>query len=129
MPMTSTQWVSGTGTTTATVTLNDGPRFYEVVCIDRIIANMTLGAAGTITISLSGTTITSKPIAVTTAPTGDLSRTISLDFPEGFPIWNATNSTNVPETSVTVTITGTGTPTAANVLVIYHHEKPMMRRM
>lgn len=123
------RWIYATGTTTASVSLSDGVAPYDLVVIDRIIASMTLGAAGDITVAIDGATIASQAIAVESAATGALSHVININLGAGLPMWNASDSNLAPETTITVAVTGSGTPTLAKMWVLYHFEKPSARTL
>ena len=124
-----TNWISGTGTTSATVTIPNqvAGTNSNLIVIDHISASITLGAAGTATLALSGDIITSKTIA-TSVVASAVAANIDVEWANGLPVWTTSGAATTPETGIIITISGSGTPTAASLFVTYHYEQPSNRR-
>jgi len=126
----SIRWIRATGTTSAAVTLTDGVAPRSLCVIDTITGGVSLGAAGDkAQVKLQSTQISAFTLWAQSAPAIDLTRGFNLFFDDGLPIWSASDTDTAVATGIVVTATSSGTATVCDIVVGYHWELPMERRL
>lgn len=106
----------GTGTTSVTVAIPDGPINTPLVVIDNILAGCVSGTANApLTVTVGGVVIARRNMPTLT------SDFYQLEWAAGFPQWSAAATDVAPATGVSVVLTAPALSSGATLTVTYHY--------